>query len=89
MTSCIALSSAPEYTSLPRRFAGTARQYSKNAMSQLTSTTTHSGWSLNLRCPYQANVMKMFEQMSSTGGSNLAAIMSTFCRSSLSIVHSR
>jgi hypothetical protein len=41
--------------------AGTASQYSKKAIPQLTSTTIGSGFSLNFRCPYQAKVMKTLE----------------------------
>jgi hypothetical protein len=33
-------------------------------MPQLTSTTTASGTTLNLRCPYHAKVMNRFEQKS-------------------------
>src|SRR5690554_6648313 len=53
------------------RLAGTASQYSKNAMPQLISTTTQSVAPGNLRCPYQAKVMKTFEATSSrTGATN-------------------
>src|SRR5690606_37294814 len=38
------------------------RQYSKNAMPQLMMITAVSGADLNLRCPYQAKVMKMFDR---------------------------
>jgi hypothetical protein len=55
------LSCAAEYTALPQRLAGTASQYSKNAMPQLEMITSGSETSLNLRCPYQAKVMKMLE----------------------------
>jgi hypothetical protein len=37
-------------------------------MPQLTRITTRSGLSLNLRCPYQANVMKTFESKSKKTG---------------------
>src|ERR1700733_7766411 len=47
------------------RLAGTCRQYSKKAMAQLARIAFHSGESRNLRCPYQAQVMKMFEPISS------------------------
>ena len=43
------------------RFAGTANQYSRKAMPQLTRTAPQSGAALNLRCPYQAKVMNTFE----------------------------
>src|SRR5580704_4559599 len=55
------LSCAAEYTALPQRLAGTASQYSKKAMPQLTSTASGSQLSLNLRWPYHANVMKILE----------------------------
>src|SRR6185312_14996890 len=42
----------------------TASQYSKNAIPQLIIMTRGSGLSLNFRCPYQAKVMKTFEQNS-------------------------
>jgi len=38
--------------------AGTAKQYSMNAMPQLATITSHSGRSVNFRCPDQAKVMK-------------------------------
>lgn len=44
------------------RFAGTIKQYSKNAIDQLARMTLGSGAPLNFRCPYQAKVMKTFEQ---------------------------
>src|SRR4051812_26188799 len=50
------------------RFAGTASQYSKKAMPQLTSTAPQSGVVLNLRWPYQAKVMNTFEARSMTTG---------------------
>jgi hypothetical protein len=37
-------------------------------MPQLTRITTRSGLSLNLRCPYQANVIKTFESKSKKTG---------------------
>src|SRR4029077_2830360 len=55
------LSCAAEYTALPQRLAGTASQYSKNAMPQLAMMTSGSGCSLNFRWPYQAKVMKTLE----------------------------
>jgi hypothetical protein len=48
--------------------AGTAKQYSTKAMPQLATTTSHSGLSVNFKCPYQANVMKTFEISSRTMG---------------------
>ncbi|MNT89866.1 hypothetical protein D3C72_2306730 [compost metagenome] len=68
MTSCIPLSCGAEYTALPRRLPGTCRQYSKNAMPQLSSTTVISGALLYLRCPYQAKVMKMLLPNSNSTG---------------------
>ena len=52
----------------PQRLAGTAKQYSTKAMPQLATTTSHSGLSVNFRCPYQANVMKTLEINSRTMG---------------------
>src|ERR1019366_1948084 len=54
---------------LPQRLAGTCRRYSKNAMPQLGRMTSSSGLLLNFKWPYHANVMKTFEQVSSTTGS--------------------
>src|SRR5690606_27629662 len=51
------------------RLAGTIRQYSKNAIPQLTRITANSGEDLYFRCPYQAKVMKMLEAVSSRIGS--------------------
>src|SRR6476661_320278 len=55
------LSCAGVYTALPQRLAGTASQYSKNAMPQLTMMTSGSQLSLNFKWPYHANVMKTLE----------------------------
>src|SRR5947207_2864061 len=60
----------------PMRLAGTWKQYSTNAISQLTSTTFHSGDSLNFRCPYQAMVMKMFDTVSSSAVSIVRPMIS-------------
>ncbi len=69
ITSCMPLSCGAESTTLPRRLAGTCRQYSKKAMPQLTRMTANNGDDQSFRCPYQAMVMKMFEPNSSTTGS--------------------
>src|SRR5471030_1739468 len=50
------------------RLAGTARQYSKKAMPQLTSTTCHSATLGNFNWPYQAKVIKTLEQNRRTMG---------------------
>src|ERR1700732_677467 len=55
------LSWAAVYTALPQRLAGTASQYSKNAMPQLATIASGSQLSLNLRWPYHAKVMKTLE----------------------------
>ena len=48
------------------RLAGTARQYSKKAIAQLSNTTTASGLAMPpFRCQYQAIVMKQLEAISS------------------------
>src|SRR5260221_4945117 len=49
----------------PMRFAGTWKQYSKKAMPQLARMTFQSASLRYLRWPYHANVMKMFEMVSS------------------------
>src|SRR5437868_13899452 len=51
---------------LPMRLAGTCRQYSKNAISQLTAITFHSATPLYFRWPYQAKVMNTFDRISRT-----------------------
>src|SRR4051812_33891726 len=51
------------------RLAGTWKQYSKNAIAQLRTTTTQSGLAFSrseAMCPYQAKVMKTFEMSSSS-----------------------
>src|SRR5690606_39846515 len=69
MTSSMPLSSGAEWNAEPSRLAGTIRQYSKNAIPQLTRITANSGEDLYFRCPYQAKVMKMLEAVSSRIGS--------------------
>src|ERR1700755_1897762 len=69
-TSCMVLGCAAEYTALPQRLAGTASQYSKNAMPQLTMMTSGSGLALNFRWPYHAKVMKTLEANSIRIGNN-------------------
>src|SRR5580693_5799930 len=64
------LSWAAVYTALPQRLAGTASQYSKNAMPQLTMMASGSQLSLNFRWPYQANVMKILEPNSIRTGNS-------------------
>src|SRR5271169_6077615 len=54
---------------LPQRLAGTCNKYSKNAMPQLATMTISNGLFLNFKWPYHANVMKTFEQVSRTTGS--------------------
>src|SRR4029077_876599 len=65
ITSWMVLSCAVENSYEPMRFAGTWKQYSKKAMPQLARMTFHSASLRYLRWPYQANVMKMFEMVSS------------------------
>src|SRR3981081_272801 len=69
------LSCAAEYTALPQRLAGTASQYSKNAMPQLTMMTSGSELSLNFRWPYQANVMNTLEANSISTGKTAGEIV--------------
>ena len=57
------------------RLAGTARQYSKNAMPQLTGITIHSATPGKRNWPYHANVMNTFEQSSSIIGSTYAQLI--------------
>src|SRR6266853_4589953 len=47
------------------RFAGTWKQYSAKAMSQLMRMTLNSGAWRYFRCPYHAKVMKMLERVRS------------------------
>src|SRR4051794_32081114 len=48
------------------RFAGTCRRYSNSAMPHEISAAIHHGLPAKfLRCPYQANVMKRFDRVSS------------------------
>ena len=67
--SCIRLK-GPPLPLKPMRLAGTVRQYSKKAMPHEKRITRISGHpveifiSCNLRCPYQAKVIKMLEQTS-------------------------
>src|SRR5690606_21645557 len=68
MTSSMPLSSGAEWNAEPSRLAGTIRQYSKNAIPQLTRITANSGEDLYFRCPYQAKVMKILEASSSRIG---------------------
>src|SRR5438445_1573561 len=63
--SCVAV-----YTALPQRLAGTASQYSKNAMPQLTMMASGNQVSLNFRWPYHANVMKTLEPNSIRTGNS-------------------
>jgi len=58
------LSWAAENWPCPIRFAGTWKQYSTKAMSQLTVIAIHNGELLYLRWPYHAIVMKMLETVS-------------------------
>src|SRR5688572_20209175 len=45
------------------RLAGTWKQYSPNAISQLTRMAATIGAERYLRCPYHAKVMKVFEMI--------------------------
>src|SRR5436305_15179618 len=64
MISCIVFNCAGVNSYDPKRFAGTWKQYSKKAMPQLTTITFHSASLRNLRCPYHATVIKIFEIIS-------------------------
>src|SRR4051812_43608410 len=68
ITSCMVLSCAAVYTALPQRLAGTASQYSKNAMPQLTTMTSGRLMPLNFKWPYHAKVMKTLEANSMRTG---------------------
>src|ERR1700730_17466152 len=59
------LSCAVENSYEPMRFAGTWKQYSKNAIPQLARMTFHSGSLRYLRWPYQAKVIKIFDTIRS------------------------
>jgi len=41
--------------------AGTIKQYSKKAMAQLAIIAFHKGTPVRRKCPYQANVIKIFD----------------------------
>src|ERR1700745_856678 len=66
MISWIVLSCAALKVWLPIRLAGTWKQYSKKAISQLTSVSFHSGTFWYFKWPYHAAVMKMLEKSSKT-----------------------
>src|SRR5277367_1822817 len=68
------------------RLAGIMKRYSKKAMPQLATMTSQSGVPLNFefRLPYHANVMKMFEQISSTMGSQRDEVISMTQKMNLS-----
>src|ERR1700687_6109999 len=87
ITSCMVLSCAALYTALPQRLAGTASQYSKNAMPQLTMMASGSQLSLYFRWPYQANVMKTLEANSITTGNTEGEMVGMDILSSLSPKH--
>ena len=70
ITSCMVLSCAGVYTALPQRLAGTASQYSKNAIPQLAMMTSGSHLPLNFKWPYHANVMKTLEALSIRTGNS-------------------
>src|SRR5882672_10078740 len=74
------LSWVAEYTESPQRLAGTCNRYSKKAMPQLARITSNSGLFLNFKCPYQAKVMKTFEQIRSTIGSQRDCVKSFIIR---------
>src|SRR5438034_8570661 len=54
------------------RFAGTWKQYSRNAIPQLARITFQRPSLRYFKWPYQAKVMKMFEMVSKTMVRNLA-----------------
>jgi len=50
------------------RLAGIIKQYSKNAIPQLAKIVMAIGSDLNFKCPYHANVIKMFDNVSKNIG---------------------
>ena len=62
------------------RFAGTARQYSKNAMPQEISTASQIGQLGCFKCPYQAKVIRILLPISNNGVSRKGLVMSRFSR---------
>lgn len=65
ITSCIIFSWKPlNPLANPIRLAGTVKQYSKKAIPQLMRMAFHKGIPFSFRCQYQANVIKMLEQIS-------------------------
>src|SRR6266478_3553916 len=65
ITSWMVLSCAVLNSYEPMRFAGTWKQYSKNAMPQLAIITFHKASLRYFKWPYHAKVMKIFEMASS------------------------
>ncbi len=61
----------PPFSAKPILFAGTWKMYSKRAMPQLIRITAkrlsplNDDISLNFKCPYQANVIKVFDNIRS------------------------
>src|SRR6185312_16585534 len=69
------------------RFAGTCSKYSNRAIPQLASAATYQGRPERFfRCAYQANVMKMFDPISSSDVGTTAGMPSSW-RSRKSAVH--
>src|SRR5258705_9520564 len=65
MTSCSIFNCGKVSLLNPIRLAGTCSRYSKNAIPQLASTATISGFEPRFfKWPYQANVMKTFDATS-------------------------
>src|ERR1700730_3044554 len=74
----------------PMRFAGTWKQYSKKAIPQLTKITFHKASLRYFKCPYQANVMKILETVSSSIRRKRIALPREFqsCCSTIAVLRS-
>jgi len=65
ITSWITLSWGRLNSVYPIRFAGTCKRYSSRAIPQLTNAAIYHGLAFRfLRCPYQANVINIFDKIS-------------------------
>ena len=68
------LSCAASNIVCPILFAGTCRQYSKNAIPQLIKIISQSAPDLNFKCPYQANVINILDNVSKIIGTKTLGI---------------
>ena len=65
ITSCVIFNWKPDIPpENPNLFAGTIKQYSKNAIPQLIRIAFHNGIPVFFKCPYHAKVIKMLDAKS-------------------------